>query len=61
MTPRSWLFVPADRPGMVAKAVASGADAVIVDLEDAVLAPNKEAARKLVADHAKAVASASSD
>lgn len=39
MTARSYLFVPADRPERYAKALASGADAVIVDLEDAV-APN---------------------
>jgi len=45
MTPRSWLFVPGDRPDMVAKAFASGADAVIVDLEDSVLAQNKTKAR----------------
>jgi citrate lyase subunit beta/citryl-CoA lyase len=36
MVPRSYLFVPADRPEHYAKALASGADAVIVDLEDAV-------------------------
>ena len=36
MTPRSWLFVPGDKPKMMAKAFASGADAVIIDLEDAV-------------------------
>lgn len=33
---RSFLFVPADRPERHAKALASGADAVIIDLEDAV-------------------------
>lgn len=33
---RSALFVPATRPERIAKALASGADAVIVDLEDAV-------------------------
>jgi citrate lyase subunit beta/citryl-CoA lyase len=32
----SYLFVPADRPERFAKALASGAGAVIVDLEDAV-------------------------
>ena len=35
--PTSWLFVPGDKPEMMAKAFASGADAVIIDLEDAVL------------------------
>jgi citrate lyase beta subunit len=43
--PRSLLFVPADQPRKVAKAVASGADAVIVDLEDAVAPARKLAAR----------------
>ena len=33
---RSFLFVPATRPERYAKALASGADAVIIDLEDAV-------------------------
>ena len=33
---RSLLFVPGDRPERFAKASASGADAVILDLEDAV-------------------------
>lgn len=39
------LFVPANRPDRFAKAAASGADAVILDLEDAVPADAKEAAR----------------
>jgi len=43
---RSWLFVPAVRPERFAKAVASGADAVIVDLEDAVPAAQKDDARR---------------
>lgn len=42
---RSALFVPATRPDRIAKALASGADAVIVDLEDAVPATEKAAAR----------------
>jgi citrate lyase subunit beta/citryl-CoA lyase len=46
MTPRSYLFVPADRPERIAKALASGADAVIVDLEDAVAPAAKDAARE---------------
>ena len=45
MIPRSYLFVPGDRPERFAKALASGADAVIVDLEDAVAPSAKEAAR----------------
>lgn len=39
------LFVPANRPERFAKAAASGADAVIVDLEDAVPAGLKDEAR----------------
>ncbi|PWV57297.1 CoA ester lyase [Nocardiopsis sp. L17-MgMaSL7] len=44
----TWLYVPGDRPERFAKAVASGADAVILDLEDAVLPSAKEAARRNV-------------
>ena len=39
------LFVPADRPDRFGKASASGADAIIVDLEDAVPPDRKEDAR----------------
>lgn len=39
------LFVPADRPERFSRAVSSGADAVILDLEDAVAPERKEAAR----------------
>ena len=39
---RSLLFVPGDRPERFPKAVATGADALILDLEDAV-APNRKA------------------
>lgn len=42
---RSFLFVPATRPERIAKALASGADAVIIDLEDAVAAGDKAQAR----------------
>ncbi|MFC5759000.1 HpcH/HpaI aldolase/citrate lyase family protein [Rhizobium sp. GCM10022189] len=47
---RSLLFVPGDRPERFDKAVASGADAVILDLEDSVSAPNKPLAREAVRD-----------
>jgi citrate lyase subunit beta/citryl-CoA lyase len=43
--PHSYLFVPADRPQRYAKALASGAHVVIVDLEDAVAPTDKDAAR----------------
>ena len=46
---RSFLFVPADRPERFAKALASGAGAVIIDLEDAVAVQSKPAARELLA------------
>jgi len=46
---RSLLFVPGDRPERFAKAAASGADAIILDLEDAVALPAKPAAREAVA------------
>ena len=48
--PRSYLFVPGDRPERFAKALASGADAVVLDLEDAVAPGAKAAARVAVAD-----------
>ena len=46
---RSALFVPASRPERIPKALASGADIVIVDLEDAVEANAKDSAREAVA------------
>ncbi len=46
---RSFLFVPANRPERYAKALASGADAVIVDLEDAVAPTDKAGARQSLA------------
>lgn len=45
---RSMLFVPGHRPDRFAKAAASGADAVILDLEDAVAADQKVEAREHV-------------
>lgn len=42
---RSWLFVPGNRPDRFVKASASGADVIIVDLEDAVPAAEKASAR----------------
>lgn len=52
MTPRTYLFVPGNRPERFAKALASGADAVVLDLEDAVAAAAKPAARDAVAQWA---------
>lgn len=42
---RAPLFVPANQPQRFAKAAASGADAVILDLEDAVASAEKDKAR----------------
>lgn len=47
---RSYLFVPGTRPERFAKAVASGAHAVVVDLEDAVAPADKDRARAIVVD-----------
>ena len=49
MTARSWLFVPADAEAKIAKAAASGADALILDLEDSVAVSRKETARGIAA------------
>lgn len=46
----TWLYAPGDRPEVVAKALGCGADAVIVDLEDAVPASRKEYARAATAE-----------
>jgi citrate lyase subunit beta/citryl-CoA lyase len=46
---RSLLFVPGDRPDRMEKALAAGADALILDLEDAVAPAAKPEARKAVA------------
>lgn len=47
-TPRTFLFVPGDRPERFDKATAAGADAVIIDLEDSVTAANKATARSAI-------------
>ncbi|MFD4632194.1 HpcH/HpaI aldolase/citrate lyase family protein [Streptomyces sp. NPDC058284] len=49
-SPLTWLYVPGDRPDVVAKALHAGADAVIVDLEDAVAPDRKEYARSATAE-----------
>ncbi|TWA66388.1 (S)-citramalyl-CoA lyase [Azospirillum brasilense] len=45
---RSYLFVPGARPDRFAKALGAGADAVIIDLEDAVAPGDKDSARTAV-------------
>ena len=52
MDPRTYLFVPGNRPERFAKALASGADAIVLDLEDAVAADAKGQARDAIAQWA---------
>ncbi|WP_030241273.1 HpcH/HpaI aldolase/citrate lyase family protein [Streptomyces sp. NRRL S-350] len=47
---RSWLYVPAHRIDLLGKAMAGQADAVVLDLEDAVPADAKRLARDQVTD-----------
>lgn len=51
MVPIAPLFVPGNRKDRYVKAAASGADAIILDLEDAVAPGDKQAARDAVATH----------
>ncbi|MFG2608183.1 HpcH/HpaI aldolase/citrate lyase family protein [Streptomyces sp. NPDC048514] len=48
--PLTWLYAPGDRPHVVAKALAAGADTVVIDLEDAVAPDRKDYARTATAD-----------
>jgi citrate lyase subunit beta / citryl-CoA lyase len=50
MSLRSLLFVPGDRPDRMLKALDTGADALILDLEDSVTPDRKGEARRVVAD-----------
>ncbi|HZK92056.1 MAG TPA: CoA ester lyase [Stellaceae bacterium] len=50
MPVRSFLFVPADSERKLARGLESGADALILDLEDSVAAANRPTARKLARD-----------
>lgn len=52
MLPLSYLFVPGNRPERFAKALAAGAGAIVLDLEDAVAPADKAAARQAIADWA---------
>jgi len=51
-----FLFIPANRPERWTKAFASGADAVILDLEDAVVASAKPGARRALREGYDAIA-----
>jgi citrate lyase subunit beta/citryl-CoA lyase len=53
---RSLLFVPADGGAKLDKAMASGADAVIVDLEDSIAPERKDVARQAAFDFLKSAA-----
>ena len=55
---RSLLFVPADSAKKLDKGLTSGADALIVDLEDSVAADRKAEARKSAADFLKSARAA---
>jgi citrate lyase subunit beta/citryl-CoA lyase len=57
---RSYLYVPGDQPGKLARALDRGADALIVDLEDAVAPAGKGAARATVAQWLSGLGPASS-
>ncbi|MFJ9904915.1 HpcH/HpaI aldolase/citrate lyase family protein [Streptomyces sp. NPDC101152] len=48
--PLTWLYAPGDRPHVVARALAAGADVVVIDLEDAVAPDRKTYAREATAD-----------
>src|SRR6516165_523508 len=55
---RSLLFTPADSPKKLDKAMASGADAVIVDLEDSISREGKARARESAAAFLKGAVAA---
>ena len=59
MSIRSFLFVPGDSERKLAKGAASDADALILDLEDAVAPARKPAAREMVAEYLRSAARAS--
>ncbi len=61
MSARSFLFVPGDQPEKLAKARARGADAVIVDLEDAVVPERRDAALAITTDWMSTVDGPGSD
>jgi len=58
MAARTYLFVPGNRPERFAKACASGADVVVLDLEDAVAVSAKAEARDAVARWSREAADA---
>ncbi len=59
--PRTYLFVPGDRPERFSKAFSSGADAVVLDLEDAVLPDAKVVGRAAVSTFLASYLASSAD
>src|SRR5215469_13752364 len=57
---RSFLFVPADSPRKLEKGLTSGADALIIDLEDSIALDGKAAARHSAAAFLKEATTGSS-
>lgn len=51
MMPRSWLFVPGDSEKKLAKGAGTGADALILDLEDAVAAARRPVGREMTCEY----------
>lgn len=56
MNLRSWLFVPGDSEKKLAKGAETGADALILDLEDSVAPARKPIARDMVREYLSAAA-----
>ncbi|MEO5736035.1 MAG: CoA ester lyase [Variovorax sp.] len=50
LPPRTYLFVPGTRPERFGKALSSGADCVVLDLEDAVASDDKQRARDAIVE-----------
>ncbi|HBK09081.1 MAG TPA: CoA ester lyase [Acetobacteraceae bacterium] len=50
---RSWLFIPGDSERKMAKAADSGADVIVLDLEDSVAAERRTTARGLICEYLK--------
>lgn len=61
MALRSWLFVPGDSEKKLSKAADTGADAIILDLEDSVTPANKARARELTLGWLEASRTATND
>ncbi len=61
MTLRSYLYAPGSRPELFEKALNSGSDGVVLDLEDAVLAGEKAAAAQHVVEYLSGGERSSSD